>query len=251
MIFYYSGCGNSRWVAGELAKATGEDLAFIPDLQRDGIGRYSFSADETAGFVFPVYAWAAPRLVEEFVLDTKWEGRPAYTWFACTCGDDSGMTYRTFARTLSRAGLQADGKFCFLMPETYLCFPGFSLDSPENAERKIAGTRARLAETAEAIRGRRQTTDMIVGSFPRFKSYVIRPAFIRLISDAGYRSTESCNGCGLCAKVCPLKNIVMKDGHPAWQGHCTQCMACYHHCPKNAIHYRRMTEGKGQYYFGK
>ena len=41
------------------------------------------------------------------------------------------------------------------------------------------------------------------------------------------------------------------DGKPEWHSHCTQCMSCYHHCPKNAIQFRKLTLGKGQYYFGK
>ena len=31
MIFYFSGTGNTRWAAKELAERTGEKLLFIPD----------------------------------------------------------------------------------------------------------------------------------------------------------------------------------------------------------------------------
>ena len=46
MIFYFSGTGNTRWVAGEIAKAIGEELLSIPDLIREG--RYEFKLGKDA-----------------------------------------------------------------------------------------------------------------------------------------------------------------------------------------------------------
>ena len=34
-----------------------------------------------------------------------------------------------------------------------------------------------------------------------------------------------------------------------WLGHCTGCLACYHHCPTRAIRFGRRTEKKGQYLY--
>ena len=76
MIFYYSGCGNSRWIAGELAKGLEDKMEFIPELRRkmDEEGGLTVDVDGVSlGFVFPVYAWAAPKLVEEFVLKVSWK----------------------------------------------------------------------------------------------------------------------------------------------------------------------------------
>ena len=35
MILYFSGTGNTRWVARQIAEAIDEELLFIPDLIRD------------------------------------------------------------------------------------------------------------------------------------------------------------------------------------------------------------------------
>ena len=40
MIYYYSGCGNSRYVAESLSKELGEDLEFIPDLIDKGLEEF-------------------------------------------------------------------------------------------------------------------------------------------------------------------------------------------------------------------
>lgn len=249
MIFYYSGCGNSRWIAQQIAASLDENLLFIPDLQREGFEQYDCSDSESIGFVFPIYAWAAPKLVEDFVLSVKWNGKPKYVWFACTCGDEMGMTYQTFAKTLALKGLELDAAFCFQMPETYLCFPGFKLDTEAGAKKKIAIAEQKLPSAIASIKACEKVTDLIVGSLPRIKSFLLKPGFGLIMTDKKYHTLETCTGCGKCAKVCPLHNIKIVDKKPVWQGHCTQCMACYQYCPQNAIQFASYTRGKGQYHF--
>ena len=59
---------------------------------------------------------------------------------------------------------------------------------------------------------------------------------------------EKCNGCGLCATLCPLNNIEIVDGKPEWGKNCTHCMACINHCPKKAIEYGEKSKGKPRYH---
>lgn len=249
MIFWYSGCGNSRFVAEEIASALGEDMLFIPELDRQGFGAYEIKEGECVGFVFPVYAWGAPKVVDDFVRRVKWSGKAGYVWFACTCGDEAGYTYRDFKATLAGVGLTLGGGFCFQMPETYLCMPGFHLDTKENAAKKISAVRGKLPTVIAQIRNHAEVEDMIVGSMPGLKSGPIRKGFQRFMSDKKYHVTDACKGCGTCAKKCPFNNIIMQNGRPQWQGNCTQCMACYQYCPENAVQYGRCTQGKGQYHF--
>jgi Na+-translocating ferredoxin:NAD+ oxidoreductase RNF subunit RnfB len=48
---------------------------------------------------------------------------------------------------------------------------------------------------------------------------------------------ENCNGCTLCAKVCPADAIrgTLKELHTLDAGLCTQCHACVEVCTKRAI----------------
>jgi len=251
MIFYYSGCGNSRFIAKEIATALNEPLEFIPDLQRQGYSECVIKEGESLGFVFPIYAWTLPKLVKDFIKSVKLNGNPDYVWFACTCGDEMGKTRDVFEKIMISAGLHLDGAFCFQMPETYLDFPFFNLDSKDAAEKKIADARKKLPAVIKQIRNKGKSEDVILGPFPRIKTYLLGPGFFRIIGDKKYFSTDQCNGCGKCVRVCPLKNITLKNGRPKWNGNCTQCMACYQYCPMNAVQYGRYTKGKGQYHFEK
>ena len=250
MILYYSGCGNSRFVAEKIAEGTGEKAEYIPALMDAGVSSFDCEGS-SLGFVFPVYAWDVPKLVETFIRKCSWNGRPQYVWFACTCGDNVGKTCESFRKLMADKGLTLDAGFCFQMPETYLCFPGFKLDTDRNAEKKITGVKEKLPSVIEAIRNRAKVEEMIVGSMPGFKTHIIGPLFNLIVSDSGFHYTDDCIGCGTCFKVCPIHNIslvgVGEERRPRWNGNCTQCMACYHACPRNAIHYGKLTLGKGQY----
>ena len=63
-------------------------------------------------------------------------------------------------------------------------------------------------------------------------------SFQELISlaDNSFEINENCNGCGICARVCPVNNIIMKNDKPEWQHHCETCYSCYVWCPQDAIH---------------
>lgn len=55
MIFYFSGTGNSAWVARQLAEGQNEELLSIA-MEIDRNKAYKLKEGEKVGFVFPVYA---------------------------------------------------------------------------------------------------------------------------------------------------------------------------------------------------
>ena len=250
MVFYFSGCGNSRYVAQTLAQWLNDTLVFIPEAERENRYHYTLAEDERLGFVFPVYSWAPPCLVLDFLKQLQFNQKPGYVYFACTCGDQCGLTENIFRKALEEKGWELSACFSLIMPETYIGMRGFNLDTEERAKQKIEVAKDTLMKNLPRLINKERFSEMTVGPFPWLKSRVINKSFNKYATDdSKYRFTDQCIGCGKCVEVCPLKNVTLEDGHPKWNGHCTMCMACYHHCPVNAIQYGKATEGKGQYYF--
>ena len=228
-----------------------DTLTFIPEAARENRYDYTLAEGERLGFVFPIYSWAPPRLVLDFVKKLQLKAKPDYLYFACTCGDNCGLTEKVFRKAVEEKGWSLSACFSVQMPETYIGMAGFKLDTPENAKLKIDRANDLLKRNITRLINKEHFSEMVVGSLAWLKTYLVNPGFNRSATDdSKYHVTEACIHCGKCVEACPLKNITLEEGRPKWHGHCTMCMGCYHHCPVNAIQYSKATAGKGQYYFG-
>jgi len=68
------------------------------------------------------------------------------------------------------------------------------------------------------------------------------------LMDYGFYCDGKCSSCGICTRVCLVRNIKLDQGRPLWQHRCEQCFACFHWCPKAAIQFGRNTSGKKRYH---
>ena len=245
MILYFSGTGNSRYVASELARLLGEPgpLA-IADTDPSGIS----SGLSRIIWVFPVYSWGVPPVVVRFMRQVCLD-RPVPNWMVCTCGDDVGLTPRQWAALVRSMGGLPRGSFSVEMPNTYVTLPGFDVDSVEVADRKLRQAPDRIGAVASAIIADRADIDVVRGGFPWIKSRIIYPWFIRhAMSPKPFASTDACIGCGRCQRECPTHNIRLNAARrPEWGSDCAFCLRCYHTCPRHAVSYGRATLKKGQY----
>lgn len=257
MVFYFSGTGNTHWVASSVADACGEKLVSIAG-QPEGELRFVLDEGERIGFCFPVHGWQPPHILRQFIARLNIENANGHYCFAvCTCGDNIGETMRMLGNDLAKRGIALHSAFSLLMPDTYVCLPTMDIDAPEELARKLDDAKRRVCSIAEDIRARRQgLMEVEKGPVPKLLTYVVGAYFNKhMITDKPFKvDAAKCLRCGLCAKVCPVNNIAPDSGGlPQWAhgGLCTCCLACYHHCPARAVSYGRRTKGKGQYYYGK
>lgn len=247
MIFYFSGTGNSLQVAQDLATSLGDTLFDMTSNER----MPALMNDENVGFIFPVYAWGLPRVVERFVNKLPIACGARYVYGVFTCGDDVGYTDWLLRKALRKKGWHLSAAYSVQMRNTYVCLPGFDVDSPEVEAQKSAVVVARLPHLAQCITRHVSIggEELTRGAAAWIKSYVLRPLFnCFLIDDKRFWTQRGvCTKCGRCVKVCPLQNIYLNnEGVLTWQGNCTHCLRCYHACPRHAINYGKFTHEKGQ-----
>ena len=247
MIIYFSATGNSRFTAASLAEHLGDRLELITDLKGDVL----LSDNERVVFVFPIHSWGMPKGLSERISNMRFS-RTADAFMVGVCGDDTGLAEQEWEKAIAPTRLNPIAEYSIRMPNTYVLLPGFDVDSDEVESRKLTAAPKAIQHIANAIASGNTGDHTHHGGFAFIKSKVIRPFFMRAISDKKFRcDVVKCVSCGKCSKVCPVQNIAMVDGHPQWQGNCINCLACYHYCTCKAIQYGSSTKNKGQYRFRK
>ena len=249
MIFYFSGTGNSRWVAKELASFFDEKVVSIDN---DSVGcSYNIGETERVFFVFPVHSWGPAVLVSQFIESIRLNGyKDQKIYFIATCGDECGYTDDIIRKILEKRSMQLTKGYSLIMPNNYILLPGFDVDSKELEKEKLERAPELLNEIIGSISRHLESDLYKKGSLPFLKSRIIYPLFKKYaIGKNSFYAKDNCTSCGLCEKICPTKTISMKNRRPAWSDTCVQCVACIHKCPVRAIEYGKITEKKGRYFY--
>ncbi|HVP25787.1 MAG TPA: EFR1 family ferrodoxin [Methanomicrobiales archaeon] len=246
-IYTFTGTGNSLALARTIAGALGDaEILPIPPLSR-GAGEI-VPAGDVAGIVAPIYYLGLPSIVAEFTQRLAVE-RVAYTFAVLTLGGRRGATgLRQLDGILRRrSGRGLDAGWAVQMPGNYL--PGFGPPAPE----KQAALQSGGDEAARAIAGAIRERKRVPPGVAPVSGLIHRLVYPRVIAsiherDRNFTVDPSCNSCGTCVNVCPVRNISLVEGRPVWQHRCEFCLACAHFCPEHAIQLGRRTAKMGRYH---
>ncbi|WMI80834.1 EFR1 family ferrodoxin [Anaerotignum sp. MB30-C6] len=249
MIFYFSGTGNSYATAQFLSDKLGEPIVDIAQATQRNETEYFLGENEKLGFVFPIYAWAPPKAVVDFVkrLNLHSEEQP-YTFGVCTCGGSAGNAMDVLEDALKKKGIALDSGFSVVMPDNYIVmFKVKPLAKQEEILEEANETMERIAWAIE--QEKRDFFRVKRGKGAAFLTTVIYPLFLRGgTKTKPFHVTSDCISCGLCEKVCTDGCIQMYKGVPRWMKEkCNMCLACANRCPKEAIQYGKRTKEKGRY----
>lgn len=247
MILYFSGTGNSQFAATSIAGLIGDEAVSINQYLKSGKSVTIYS-EKPLLFVAPTYAWRLPKVVEDWIMSTTFEGNRT-ACFILTCGDSCGNGEYYIKRMCAKKGLRFFGVESLRMPENYLAM--FPTPDKEECQKIMADADIYIARYAELMRSGvpfgQDKPEVTWGE--RLKSGPINYLFYKFgANDKGFSVSDGCISCGKCAQRCPLDNIHMADGRPVWKGNCTHCMACIGGCPVEAIEYKNKSKGRNRYY---
>lgn len=89
MVLYFSGTGNSQLAAIQLAEVLGDNEMVSINQYLKERKKAVILSERALVFVTPTYAWRIPRIVEQWIMETDFQGsRDAY--FILTCGGSCG-----------------------------------------------------------------------------------------------------------------------------------------------------------------
>jgi len=212
-IYYFTGTGNTERAAG-LLRAQLEEAGHTVGLQRIGPDTIPPSTaaeeDECMVIAFPVYSWAPPKIVKQFIRRIP-RGRNRGST-AAVLAVDGGGGYQAAAqacRMLSRRGYRV-----FLSARAGYADNWRQMMNPPDEENAAAlnteGDRAVQAFARSLLGG--EPSHYRISRINTVWSWSIGLLFAavgRRVLAAFFIADESCTSCGLCQRTCPVQAIRM------------------------------------------
>ena len=246
MILYFSGTGNSNYVAKRIADALGDEIVNL-NARIKASDSSSIETGERVIIVTPTYAWRIPRVVRDWLLKTELRGAKQ-AWFVMTCGSEIGNAGRYNCELCAEKAISCMGTVQIVMPENYIAM--FSAPQADEAREIVAQAEPSIDRAIAAIQAGECFAPTRNNLYDRFMSGPVNPIFYKFFVKAdAFTVSDACIGCGQCAKRCPMNNVTLKDGKPVWGRNCTHCMACICYCPVSAIEYGKKSVGQPRYHF--
>ncbi len=246
MVLYFSGTGNSRYVAKKIAEISDDEIISIN--QRIKESNYNpIKSQKPLVFVGPVYAGRLPRVMDNYISKVSFSGTK-HVYFIGTCAQTPWQTVKYIEKICKQKDFSLIGFNSVVMPQGYIAGGG---TQPKAVNDKILKeAEPKIIRIAETIRDVQMLPQEQPGN--AIMSKILNPImYSMMISAKGFTVTDKCTGCGKCEERCPLNNVKIANGKPIWGKECTHCMACIAGCPCEAIEYDKKTVGKPRYYLGE
>jgi formate hydrogenlyase subunit 6/NADH:ubiquinone oxidoreductase subunit I len=243
-IFYYSGTGNSLWVARVLAELLGgAQLVSISDWMKE---KKPINI-QTMGVVFPVHMWGVPPPIIKFVSEIK-ALSPQYIFAIAVDAAQVANTLVQLKNIFKKNGMNLSCGYEIKLPSNYIPWGG--AEPREKQEQKFDSAKTKLSGIISTIKNKeKRSVDKGYLWERGLFTLLYRLSYAQISKmDGKFRVDEKCNQCGICSRVCPAENIILVEGKPTWNHHCEQCLACIQWCPLKAIQYGKKTQAYERYH---
>jgi ferredoxin len=254
LMLYFSGTGNTSYVAHYLARKLGHLPIEICLKSVERQPAQTAAGFDVLAFGFPIYACDSPSFLHGYLSRlVPGDGRGAFVF--STQGAFPGGAVTHNLRRLAERGYVPLGGGTIAMPGSdglalvrkNSWFARSALNKDYDHLKSADRLATRMAETLMALcqgqppEAHRQ--ELSRGSVSRASDWVWAYLY-DLVCDrfrTRFRADGRCAGCGLCARICPVNNVEMRSGRAHIGDLCGLCMRCLHNCPQEAIQIGTMT----------
>ncbi len=242
-IYFFTGTGNTYLAARKIKEVFEQNGCTVRLLNIEQNSPSEIDLSKTIAVAFPVACWNTYPFVRRFIKALpKASGTEAFVF--STMGDSSLKAAANFGDILKKKGYSLIATKGFKMPNNLISIQSEekNIEKRNKAYIKIASFALDILNSA----AKPEKTNIF------FKMCLAVSSFITLLWEKKPAQKlinmkvikEKCVKCGLCAKICPVKNISYKD-FPYFDGNkCQICMRCVSYCPTGAIDSLFVNKGK-------
>lgn len=234
VILYFSGTGNSKFIAKEFAIGMNcEAYSIEEEVDFHAL----ISEHDQIAFSYPIYGSCVPLILRDFVAAHLEALRDKALIILSTQYFFSGDGARVFTDLLKDIPYRVIYAEHFNMPNNICNLFFFPIANDEKIIKQLEKNRMKIKRVCEDIinhvtlrRGFNPISECL--GFVTQRSYF--PAGEkRAIKDV--RIEDTCVLCGLCIETCPTKNLFKAEGRIQGLGKCTLCYRCVNLCPQKSI----------------
>ena len=232
---YFSGTGNSKYAAQLFCKEYDSEAEAYSIEDSEALTAAT-DADLII-FAYPVQFSTVPKIMRDYITDHNelWMNKKVFiiATMGLFSGDGSGL----LGRLLQSCGATVIGGLHLKMPDSIADEKALKRPLEQNRELVKQADR-KIKESVKRLKAGNPTREGI-GVLYRLAGFFGQRAYFGH-KTARYSSklkidNDKCIGCGICEKLCPMKNISIKEQKAVSSDSCTMCYRCINKCPGQAI----------------
>jgi len=245
-IYYFSGTGNCLKLSEDIAEKIGDCEIVSISHKTDCALPENY---DRIGFVFPVYFLGLPKVMDSFLKNLKPMDSEtvANTYFftVATCGVLVGNAIPQLNMRLKQKGA------CLHYGIKHIMFSNCvqMYDMNKNVDKITQKSDENAKPIIDDIKNLKRNS-ILPFNILLDKYYKMQIGRVNNL-DYDYNADNNCSGCGICASVCPVENILIENKKPAFRHQCEFCSACIQYCPNKSLNYKNTTQKRRRYHHPK